>query len=506
MLQNDYSVQDRTSNDSVGAQGISVCIGLFFDGTGNNAHNVQLPLNVCLHDPNFLNNANAKQKIHDYVSKMMGFTGFRATSYTNYFTNIHRLYSLYSSSDYKNRKVIQKAIYIEGPGTETGKPDSLTGQSLGILETGVMAKTDKAVTLIAREAEKIISLMPKNTYVKEVVFDLFGFSRGAAACRHFANRIFDSDPDITLALCKLTSGPEYSGKASGRTRFIGIFDTVASINTPTALLSNDSPATGELKLSLGPEIAENVFHITAKNEYRYNFPLISVKPVWPELALPGAHSDIGGGYFPFEVENYFMTRPATETVMSSVSNIDTQVYRTASRALHELEKITSITPFTQTHKFLAETWSDERLTPDRYGNFRKRCFAAVTLRHRLVRNDWSKVTLQVMVAAAKKAGVDFIPEDSEKNDFCLPSELLPLYEKALRQSESIHSFCLPEDFSAEEMFFLTKNFIHCSANWNAIELTPQGLIQGGAAPAAALGYINRPDEGWMRKTYTIQNS
>uniref|UniRef100_UPI001D0EAFF1 hypothetical protein n=1 Tax=Klebsiella pneumoniae TaxID=573 RepID=UPI001D0EAFF1 len=46
-----------------------------------------------------------------------------------------------------------------------------------------------------------------------------------------------------------------------------------------------------MKLTLRPGVAEKVFHITAANECRFNFALNSVKPAWPELALPGAHSD-----------------------------------------------------------------------------------------------------------------------------------------------------------------------------------------------------------------------
>ncbi|HCM5348461.1 TPA: hypothetical protein N3N58_005319 [Klebsiella pneumoniae] len=46
-----------------------------------------------------------------------------------------------------------------------------------------------------------------------------------------------------------------------------------------------------MKLTLRPGVAEKVFHITAANECGFNFALNSVKPAWPELALPGAHSD-----------------------------------------------------------------------------------------------------------------------------------------------------------------------------------------------------------------------
>ncbi|MXD86615.1 DUF2235 domain-containing protein, partial [Escherichia coli] len=73
------------------------------------------------------------------------------------------------------------------------------------------------------------------------------------------------------------------------------------------------------KLELRPSVAKKVFQITAMNEYRYNFSLNSIKGMWPELALPGAHSDIGGGYNPVgsplqENESLFLSCPEFEIV------------------------------------------------------------------------------------------------------------------------------------------------------------------------------------------------
>lgn len=61
-----------------------------------------------------------------------------------------------------------------------------------------------------------------------------------------------------------------------------------------------------MKLTLCPGVAEKVFHITATNECRFNFALNSVKPAWPELSLPGVHSDIGDGYLPVTKEHLFL--------------------------------------------------------------------------------------------------------------------------------------------------------------------------------------------------------
>ncbi|HBM9906413.1 TPA: type VI secretion system tube protein Hcp, partial [Enterobacter chengduensis] len=145
--------------------------------------------------------------------------------------------------------------------------------------------------------------------------------------------------------------------------------------------------TGGVNITLPPGIAEKVFHITAGNECRFNFALNSVRPVWPELALPGAHSDIGGGYLPRVRENLFLTRPATETVLLSQPGSQTRSYKRLLQQLPQLETFPCLAPVLRTSRIMAETWYDDRLPPDRYGQFQKRSFSALTLRNRLIRND-----------------------------------------------------------------------------------------------------------------------
>ncbi|NBC81710.1 type VI secretion system tube protein Hcp, partial [Enterobacter asburiae] len=89
--------------------------------------------------------------------------------------------------------------------TEAGKPDSLIGQSLGIADTGVIAKTDKAVaglisTLSLTLGDLKNRLKSQILIVKSLQFDIFGFSRGAAAARHFANRVLAQDSAIIAAI------------------------------------------------------------------------------------------------------------------------------------------------------------------------------------------------------------------------------------------------------------------------------------------------------------------
>jgi hypothetical protein len=113
------------------------------------------------------------------------------------------------------------------------------------------------------------------------------------------------DPAIISAIQDGIRGMSFTGMPAGKTRFIGIFDTVAAIGTPTNGFNPHNADTGAVNIALRPGVAEKVFHITAAHECRFNFALNSVKPAWPELALPGVHSDIGGGYLPLLEENLF---------------------------------------------------------------------------------------------------------------------------------------------------------------------------------------------------------
>lgn len=72
---------------------------------------------------------------------------------------------------------------------------------LGNNDTGVIAKTDRAISLLRETLAKIIvDLKDAKLVIKRLQFDVFGFSRGAAAARHFTNRVFERDPVLIKPL------------------------------------------------------------------------------------------------------------------------------------------------------------------------------------------------------------------------------------------------------------------------------------------------------------------
>ncbi|MDR7941947.1 PAAR domain-containing protein [Enterobacter soli] len=489
-------------------QEVALTIGLFFDGTGNNAVNTENMIKAYTARHFDYTSVEAEVIMTRCAREEFGVSGISAGSYIGYYTNVHWLHTLYQTDLLPDSTEVQASLYIDGIGTEAGKPDSLIGQSLGIADTGVIAKTDKAVaglisTLLQTLGDLKNRLKSPILIVKSIQFDIFGFSRGAAAARHFANRVLAQDSAIIAAIRQGLNGVAFQGPPAGKTRFIGIFDTVAAIGSPVNGMNPHSASTGEVKITLPAGIAEKVFHITAENECRFNFALNSVRPVWPELVLPGSHSDIGGGYLPQVRENFFLTRPVTETVPLSQPGIQTRSYQRLVQQLPQLDTVPSLAPILRTSNILAETWYDDRLPPDRYGQFQKRSYSALTLRNRLIRNDWSKVILRVMIEAAKEAGAMFYPYDSTNPDTFIPAELSTFLDKSLQMGKAVRDGKVPPAFAQQEMNLLARSYIHCSANWNPVVTNTRGDIQGGAALTELVSFVNRPDENWRRTRYNM---
>ncbi|MCG7553305.1 DUF2235 domain-containing protein [Pseudoalteromonas sp. Of11M-6] len=230
-------------------------IGIFFDGTGNNKYN------------DILDPFDDKEP-----------------------TNIAKLHELYDTG-----KKFVFSEYIEGVGTAAGKKDS-------IIDLAVAYSFDER---LLKALASIFESIDTNELilVNTVLLDCFGFSRGAAAARAFVNLVNEmrEAQDIRLV------GKEVVF------RFVGIFDTVASIggdgdNDHSELYARDE-LDDAARLDLNQASAGAVYHLTAWDERRDKFPLNSLKNKGGSLFanhkedyLPGVHSDIGGGYAPISID------------------------------------------------------------------------------------------------------------------------------------------------------------------------------------------------------------
>ena len=255
--------QNGVDNSCVNADLKKVTVNVFFDGTLNNIYNA---------------NPNA--------------SGAKESSYENDYSNIGRMF--------KSVEKEPNNIYIEGAGTARGKTDDQNGFALGTGETGIKKHTQQAIDAVKNY------LNNKQTEGTRVVINVFGFSRGAATARHFVGTVHNS-PFIFQGS---------SGQYPFSIGFVGLFDTVSSFaNNKTEVIQQtvnrtgldkeapfaDDSAYGQLLLKFDYQSAARVFHLVAGDEFRINFSLTNIQSaidngVGYEVQIPGAHSDIGGGY------------------------------------------------------------------------------------------------------------------------------------------------------------------------------------------------------------------
>ena len=152
--------------------------------------------------------------------------------------------------------------------------------------------------------------------VLNIFVSMFGFSRGAAEARSFANWfIWLCKLDAQLTVSKGVKARQLSmGTIEVTFDFMGLFDTVASVGLAASVpLPNrmvdghggwaDTEVSLRIPTSPGPT---KCLHLVSAHEVRRSFPLDSVAhlgnipPNCTEIVFPDVHSDIGGGYLPQE--------------------------------------------------------------------------------------------------------------------------------------------------------------------------------------------------------------
>ena len=299
-----------TTNGTTGSQKEvyvdTFTINVFFDGTKNNLYNIE----------------NRKKNPQMYKGKET------ASEYESYFNDHSNVSYLYQA---RGQKANIGWAYIEGIGTgadqinhwdrenkdraRKGFPlkdreyhtDSQQGFAFGSGPTGIEARVfqsfEKIQTMVKQSlGDRIPTIL---------ILNIFGFSRGAAAARHFLHRV-KTEPQL------------FKGWNLKRERiivnFVGLFDTVSSFSAvytipePTSAFDDDVK---ELHLNFGRNYASKVFHLTAADEYRQYFSLPNIDSAISngfgmEVIISGAHADVGGSYQseaqkkPFPVKKNFL--------------------------------------------------------------------------------------------------------------------------------------------------------------------------------------------------------
>ncbi|GAB3383251.1 T6SS phospholipase effector Tle1-like catalytic domain-containing protein [Massilia agri] len=269
---------------------------------------------------------------------------------TSKHSNVAKLYRVHAEDDPVNGVY---RIYIPGVGTYFRDVGDDGGGTLG-LGSGRLgdARLDWALAQFDQRMSRHLARAnsPGNEII-EINIALFGFSRGAALARAFANMLLDK-----RCVAGRNGWRVKQGNHRLRIRFMGLFDTVASVGLPmstnnvgkvaaalglkhiiaTRLSHPDYEATRPASLAFAegaapgadpapgrfdghqdwggrmaiPDMVEHVRHFVAAHEIRNSFPVDSVsilrdgrvvKPEqFHETVFPGAHSDVGGSYRPGE--------------------------------------------------------------------------------------------------------------------------------------------------------------------------------------------------------------
>lgn len=333
-------------------ESLNFTFGVFIDGTLNNMYNTEMKQKMdSIISPKTQkapqNTAGVGNITLDEMKEVYGDFGdphYSESSYENDLSNPAILFKNYE----KKEKEYQFRIYTEGIGTHSAptqqggtltkedykKDDMMQAPAFGAGDAGIRDKVRKSIVDVVDQIRKVMG-RNRDSSVGTITFDVFGFSRGAAAARHFTHVVthppyaaktgwllnFQKVRLWTTYDLQYTPVPEYDGKVMPEfgvlgqllqeaelldpqtrvnVRFVGIYDTVPHHGGSQ---SNDVRDLGLDDVNK----ANYVVHMVAEDEYRANFDLVDISSVakvsadsgkegGTELTYPGVHCDVGGAY------------------------------------------------------------------------------------------------------------------------------------------------------------------------------------------------------------------
>lgn len=246
---------------------IKLRISLFYDGTGNNR----------------INTAERVANTPVYRRQSSGDDSYSADA-----SNVAEIESAVLPDAEGFQEYVH--VYTEGIGTTNRGADDNQGFALGTGTTGVDIKGAKGITAALSQLSRKRRVVPSNTVLDYVAVDTCGFSRGAAAARYAVWYMLEHRwPAFRLRNRLVVMGFVVNDI---KVTAVGLFDTVSSYGVRH---SNDVE---ELHLD-SIRNAEAVYQLAAAEEYRDNFSLTNIASAGGRgtmVYLPGAHSDVGGGY------------------------------------------------------------------------------------------------------------------------------------------------------------------------------------------------------------------
>ena len=307
------------------------------------------------------------------------------------------------------------STYVEGIGTDDYARDQVSGSAFGdgvlLWRTGILDKVKKAMGDIVRKIDDQFKKEKTKIVIDEIIVDVFGFSRGAAASRKLIFDVLFGKNDTSL-LARLDAQGYTVIKVN--VCFAGLYDSVSTfgsgivgkIKTALGLANNVK----ELNLN-AVRHAEEALHLTAADEHRFHFSLTNIKSAegkGKEIALPGVHADIGGGYRDGVPETWFLRGSPHLSGLILQGNYP---------SLEEAER--------ERAQFIAAGWyrdSEKEITVtpvlDHNGDF---MWATVWAHRAAISNKYSLIPLHLMAKAARNKGIEL--EGRFDKDEKIPPEL-----------------------------------------------------------------------------------
>ncbi|WP_342631724.1 DUF2235 domain-containing protein [Marinobacter alkaliphilus] len=461
---------------------INLEVGLFTDGTMNNAANTQAFKEQleqeCLIP--YENNTISREECERRMGLMLG------DSYANAASNVAKLWDLYieEEKEEEGTSTYRRKIYAPGAGTKTGDDDVLYSAATGMGEAGIVPQVTYAFSQLAQQAKDTFQDKPIN----RLTLDLFGFSRGAAAARHAAHEINQGESGL---LAEILAQNHIPWPETVEIRFVGLFDSVAAIVNPAAGdLSAHNNRNYPVKLYLNSDKVRHAVHLTAAHEHRRNFALNSLRsrdgslPAnFREISLPGVHSDIGGGYGDSQREDVLLS-PRLQVPRDRLRWPDkTLQWDNLEAKRQQVEAAGWIgpdnLPVRQSEQLQAwpkdlgpegparleiVTRRQEHPAPDGRVELVLRML-------RQVRGEYSQVALRLMHRLATDSGAPLQDIDTRRTDNTLPDELTPILQQILEQVEQGSD---APSLTTEHEHLLLQRYIHYSAHYNGIETLVAG--------------------------------
>jgi hypothetical protein len=540
---------------------VDVTLGLFFDGTGNNRYNTELIYNQYL-DKDLKLKTEEIEKLfkkknaiikHPVTNKNVEVEEYMVnlndnTSYLNPYSNIVLLHDLYQSNSDKfnkhttlNQNVVFKH-YVQGIGTkvdldQNGIPieyykDDIFGSATGRKERGIIGRVEQGIHDSVLQLKRFLE--EYNREIRILTIDVFGFSRGATAARHFIYEVLRPEvkehqryalnqqgkTEYTTIPAQPRSGllgAEF--KKQGLTippqidiRFTGLYDTVVTdfFTDKVEVNNKKSPEKFEIPVKIEQgnfikvvnttlkNLKSRVVHIIAMDEYRENFPLtVSDAPNTTNLYLYGSHSDIGGGY----AKTDYNTIIGFKDIRNKKELIEYEKIADSYRRRYAFQKnAKGIWEFKKGQISLVNI-KEHRTNPrNEFEIPKKESDHYIILDKRFISNKLQLVSLNAMLQYALTEKVPFQSDfkkvkNINQHFYEVPKSVkyfMNYYDGIMKIVKSSKDDKL--NLAIEDYYPLYQNYVHISSNYNKAS----GIgVKGLEAPEIL--YVNHPTDNKKRK-------